>query len=58
MRYYELNEEDKKKYGPILLDLIEERIKKNLRGRINLNDYLLITVNDDLKGWIYYPDID
>ena len=28
MRYYELNEEDKKKYGPILLDLIEERIKK------------------------------
>ena len=30
MRYYELNEEDKKKYGPILLDLIEERIKKIL----------------------------
>lgn len=57
MRYYELNEEDKKKYGPILLDLIEERIRKNT-GNYNLNDYLLITVDDDLKGWIYYPDID
>lgn len=57
MRYYELGEEDKKKYGPILLDLIEERKRKNL-GDDNLNDYVLVTLKDGSKDWIYYPDID
>ena len=57
MRYHELSEEDKAKYGPELLELIERRKKKKL-GDDNIEDYLLVKLSDGTKGWIYYPDID
>lgn len=57
MRYYELSEEDKKKYGQDLLDLVERRRQKNL-GADKIEDYVLCELSDGSKVWIYYPDID
>lgn len=57
MRYYDLSQEDKRKYGPELLDIIEERRAEKL-GDDDINDYVLVELDDGTKGWIYYPDID
>lgn len=58
MRYHELSEEEKKKYGPELFAIVERRIKLNI-GADKIEDYLLVELDrDGSKGWIYYPDID
>ena len=59
MRYSELNEEEKAKYGPSLFKLLEQR-KRNGLSPLNIDDCLLVFNNDDKTewGWIYLPDID
>lgn len=57
MRYHELDDESKRKYGPELLDIIEAR-RSAKAGADKIEDYVLVDGPDGEMLWIYCPDID
>ena len=57
MRYHELSQEDKEKYGKELFELTARR-KKLCLGADRIEDYVLVDSGDGSRVWIFYPDID